>query len=77
MAAKPLVVGYGSQIGLIGAEAMPFKPEWILAIVAAVMLALVLRDVVRERRITPAAKARLLVALIFAAVLVWLSLQQK
>ena len=51
-------------------------PHIILAVVGAVMLALAIKDYARERRITPAVKTRLIVAAIFAAVLVWLSLNQ-
>ena len=42
-----------------------------MLVVAAVLLALVLKDLVRERRLTIAARIRLLVALIFLLVLAW------
>lgn len=50
--------------------------QWVLAIVGAIMLALALKDAVRFRRMTPAIRTRLLVAAIFAAVLVWLHMHQ-
>jgi hypothetical protein len=56
---------------------MSISPQWILAIVGAIMLGLALKDLARHRKITPAVKSRLLVALVFAAVLAWLLLQQK
>lgn len=55
---------------------MHIDPKWVLAIVGAIMLALALKDLARERKITPAVKTRLIVAAIFAAVLVWLSIHQ-
>jgi hypothetical protein len=55
---------------------MNIDPRLILAIVGAIMLALAFKDFARERRITPAVKTRLIVAAIFVAVLVWLSLYQ-
>ena len=48
------------------------SPVWVLTIVAAIMLALGLKDLAIHRRITPAVKARLLVAIIFSAVVAWL-----
>lgn len=51
---------------------MKIDAPTVLAIVAAIMLVLGLADVARHRRITPAAKARLLVAAIMGAVLAWL-----
>lgn len=45
--------------------------QWIMVVVAAVLLALVLKDLIRERRLTLAAKIRLLVVLIFVAALAW------
>lgn len=55
---------------------MHIDPEWVLAIVGMLMLALALKDLARERRVTPAVKTRLIVAFVFAAVLVWLALFQ-
>lgn len=54
---------------------MPIDPLWILAAVGAILLALALKELARERRITPAVKTRLLVAALFAAVLTWHALQ--
>jgi hypothetical protein len=51
---------------------MKIDASTILASVAVIMLVLGLADVVRHRRITPGAKARLLVAAIMAAVQAWL-----
>lgn len=56
---------------------MNISPQWILAVVGAVMLALAIKDISAHRRITPAAKARLWVALIFAAVLAWQAWQHR
>ncbi len=53
---------------------MSIDPRWILAIVGAIMLVLAFKDYLRARRVTPAVRTRLIVAAIFAAVLVWLSL---
>ncbi len=50
---------------------MNINAHIILAAVAALMLVLALIDVARHKRITPGAKARLLVALIMGFVLVW------
>ncbi len=47
----------------------------ILVIVAGVLLLLVLRDLLRERRFTPASKVRLLVVVVFTAVIAWTHLQ--
>lgn len=48
------------------------SPVWVLTMVAAIMLALGLKDLVIHRRITPALKARFLVAITFSAVAAWL-----
>jgi multisubunit Na+/H+ antiporter MnhB subunit len=45
---------------------------WILGGVALILLALVMRDAWRHRRVTIAMRARLLVVLVFALVLAWL-----
>lgn len=45
--------------------------QTILIFVGAVLLVLVLKDLVRERRLTTAAKVRLLVVAIFAVVVIW------
>jgi hypothetical protein len=50
---------------------MKLNPFIILAAVAALMLVLALIDMARHQRITPGAKARLLVAAIMGFVLVW------
>lgn len=44
---------------------------WIMGVVAAVLLALVLKDLITERRLTVAARIRLIVVLIFGAALAW------
>ena len=44
----------------------------ILSVVAALMLTLAVRDLLRYRRVTPAVKARLLIVCIFAFVVIWL-----
>lgn len=44
----------------------------LLGAVCAVMVLLVLRDLLQARRLTVAARVRLMVALIFAAVVLWL-----
>ncbi|WP_290673425.1 hypothetical protein [Aquabacterium sp.] len=43
----------------------------VLAVVGSALFVLGMLDIVRHRRITPAAKGRLMTALIFAAVLLW------
>lgn len=50
---------------------MQIDPQVVLAVVGAVLLVLALRDVVQHRRITPAAKGRLLTAGVFLLVLIW------
>lgn len=50
---------------------MNINPLMVLAIVGAVLLGLAVMDIVKHKRITPAAKGRLMTALIFAAVLLW------
>lgn len=50
---------------------MNINPLMVLAIVGAVLLGLAVKDIVQHKRITPAAKGRLMTAVIFAAVLVW------
>lgn len=55
---------------------MKIDPLLVLAVVGAVLLALALRDVLRQGRITPAAKGRLITVLIFAAVLAWQAWQR-
>lgn len=55
---------------------MSITPQWILAIVGAIMLALALKDLAKHRKVTPAVKSRLILVFIFAAVLVWLSIHQ-
>lgn len=44
----------------------------VLSVVAALMLALAVRDLLRHRRVTPAVKARLLIVCIFALVVIWI-----
>lgn len=55
---------------------MQISPQWVLAVVGAVMFALAIKDLAAQRKITPAAKARLLLVLIFALVLAWQAWQQ-
>lgn len=50
---------------------MHIDPLTVLAVVGVVLLALAVMDIVKHKRITPAAKGRLTTALIFAAVLIW------
>lgn len=50
---------------------MQIDPQVVLAVVGGVLLVLALRDVIRHRRITPAAKGRLLTAGVFLLVLIW------
>ena len=50
---------------------MKIDAQVVLAIVGGVMFVLGMLDVIKHRRITPGAKGRLLVALIFALVLGW------
>ncbi|MGE5451954.1 MAG: hypothetical protein ACM3VZ_08975 [Acidobacteriota bacterium] len=51
----------------------PIHAEWVLAVMAGVMALLGLRDVIEFRRLTPAAKGRFLIAIIFVLVLLWLA----
>ncbi len=44
----------------------------VLGLVAFVLILLALRDLLQARRLTVAARVRLMVALIFAAVVLWL-----
>ncbi len=50
---------------------MHIDPLMVLAAVGAVLFGLAMLDIVKHKRITPAAKGRLMTALIFAAVLLW------
>ncbi|MDO9235231.1 MAG: hypothetical protein Q7U28_04250 [Aquabacterium sp.] len=50
---------------------MTFSVSWVLCAVAAVMAALAVWDTAKAGRITPAAKTRLLIALIFVSVVIW------
>lgn len=50
---------------------MNINPQIVLAIVGAIMLGLALKDLATHRQITPAVKTRLIIAAIFAAVLIW------
>ena len=56
---------------------MNINPLMILAIVGAVLFVLGMLDVVKHKRLTPAAKGRLMTALIFAAVLAWQAWQHR
>lgn len=55
---------------------MQINPLIVLAVVGGVLALLAMMDIIRQRRITPAAKGRLLTALIFAAVLAWQAWQR-
>ena len=50
---------------------MNINPQFVLAIVGLALFALGMLDVIKHRRITPAAKGRLMTACIFALVLLW------
>ncbi len=56
---------------------MNINPLMILAIVGAVLFVLGMLDVIKHKRLTPAAKGRLMTALIFAAVLAWQAWQHR
>lgn len=45
---------------------------WVLTLAAGVLGLLALKEWIHARRITPAVKARLLIVIIFVAVLIWL-----
>ncbi|MBI3380493.1 MAG: hypothetical protein HY019_00675 [Aquabacterium sp.] len=55
---------------------MNIQPNVVLLVVGAIMLVLAVKDLVVHRSLTSAGKTRLLVALIFAAVLAWNQLHQ-
>ena len=50
---------------------MAISVQWVLAVVGAIMLGLAILDLVTHRKITPAVKTRLIIAVIFAAVWFW------
>lgn len=50
---------------------MNIDPMIVLAVVGSALFVLGMWDIVQHKRITPAAKGRLMTALIFAAVLLW------
>jgi hypothetical protein len=56
---------------------MSINPFMVLGLIGGILLVLGLRDVIRHKRITPAAKGRLMTALIFAAVLAWQAMQGR
>ncbi len=56
---------------------MNINPLMILAIVGAVLFVLGMLDVIKHKRLTSAAKGRLMTALIFAAVLAWQAWQHR
>ncbi len=56
---------------------MNINPLLVLAVVGGVLFVLGMLDVIRHKRLTPAAKGRLMVALIFAAVLAWQAWQHR
>lgn len=56
---------------------MNINPLLVLAIVGAILFVLGMLDVIKHKRITPAAKGRLMTALIFAAVLAWQAWQHR
>lgn len=45
--------------------------QWMLALVGAIMLGLALKDIIAHRQLTSAGKTRLVIAILFAAVLAW------
>lgn len=56
---------------------MNINPMIVLAVVGSVLFVLGVLDIVKHKRITPAAKGRLMTALIFAAVLLWQAWQGR
>jgi len=56
---------------------MSIDPLLVLAVVGGILFVLGMLDVIKHKRITPAAKGRLLTALIFAAVLAWQAWQHR
>lgn len=56
---------------------MNINPLLVLAIVGGILFVLGMLDVIKHKRITPAAKGRLMTALIFAAVLAWQAWQHR
>ena len=56
---------------------MTINPLLVLAVVGGILFLLGLLDVIRHKRLTPAAKGRLMTALIFAAVLAWQAWQHR
>lgn len=56
---------------------MSIDPLLVLAVVGGILFVLGMLDVIKHRRITPAAKGRLMTALIFAAVLAWQAWQHR
>jgi hypothetical protein len=54
---------------------MHIDPKAVLAIVAAILLALALMEFVKQRRITPGIKGRVITAGLFVLVLIWLNWQ--
>lgn len=56
---------------------MNINPLLVLAIVGGILFVLGMLDVIKHKRLTPAAKGRLMVALIFAAVLAWQAWQHQ
>lgn len=56
---------------------MNINPLLVLAVVGGILFVLGMLDVIKHKRLTPAAKGRLMVALIFAAVLAWQAWQHR
>ncbi|MBI2731825.1 MAG: hypothetical protein HYX44_00450 [Aquabacterium sp.] len=56
---------------------MSINPLLVLAVVGGILFVLGLLDVIKHKRLTPAAKGRLMTALIFAAVLAWQAWQHR
>lgn len=56
---------------------MSINPLLVLAVVGGILFVLGMLDVIKHKRLTPAAKGRLMVALIFAAVLAWQAWQHR
>ncbi|MGC4061926.1 MAG: hypothetical protein QM749_14170 [Aquabacterium sp.] len=54
---------------------MHIDPQAVLAIVAAILFALALSEFIRQRRITPGIKGRVITAGLFVLVLCWLHWQ--
>jgi hypothetical protein len=52
---------------------MMINPQLVLAIGAAILFGLAAMEFIKQRRITPGIKARLITAVLFTLVLLWLN----